>query len=202
MRFSLFLIFLVYATSPAAQTADMTASRLAELGVLAERILAVETGSVPEALTRAMLAQETIRGDAPLSEQVAGMNLGAMRSLERKSAVMVLSRLLEERASPRRIAKIYAATVYYGRNCYGHENAVRGLARQRPDSAGDDVWLALAALPRSPSLYLRDRSALRARVDRIIDAMEAGNLIDEEVAATLRGQKLANVDSGRGCTGR
>lgn len=183
-----------------AQVAERFENRMEELGVLADRIVGVETGRVPEALTLAILAHNSLDSERPISEQLAGMNLGAMRMLERRTTVMHLSRLLEERASERELAGVYAATVFYGRNCYGYADAVRGLARQRIESAGDDVWLALAALPRSPSLYLRDRSALKARVDLTIDQMEAQNMVTSEVAERLRDLKLANVDSGRGCS--
>lgn len=201
MRGLIFLFLLFALPLPVvAQVADLSKKRMAELDLVADQILAIETGRVPEALTLALLALNSLEGARPLSEQVAGMNIGAMRSLERKATVTVLSRLLEERATQRELAAIYAATVFFGRNCYGFDAAVRGLARQRPERAGDDVWLALAALPRSPSLYLRDRSVLKARVDKIIDEMEEQELVTPGVADRLRDLKLANVDSGKGCS--
>ncbi|NND41147.1 MAG: hypothetical protein HKO04_03625 [Silicimonas sp.] len=196
------IILLVLPLAVAAQTGDLSEKRLAELRVIADRIALIETGDVPDMLVNAVFAANGTRGERPLADQVAGMNLGAMRTLERKAAVIALAAFLRERISERAIAEVYAATVYYGRNCYGYVDAVRWLARRTPDRAGDNVWLALAALPRSPSLYLRDRSALKARVAVIVTEMEAQNLVGSDAAERLRGLPLANIDSGKGCSGR
>ena len=79
---------------------------------------------------------------------------------------------------------------------------MRGLARQHPARADDEVWLALAALPRSPSWYLSDRSALKARVALIVDELETSKLVSKAEAGRLRGLPLASVDTGGGCSGR
>lgn len=185
-----------------AQERGLGEARLAELRGLADQIALIEAGSVPEALVRAFLAVEGTRGERGLSAQLAAMHLGAMRTLERRAAETALAAMIEDNLSPREVAGVYAATVYYGRNCYGYTDAVRGLARRAPQNAGDAVWLALAALPRSPSLYLRDRSALRARVEVIIDEMEVQAQVDSTIAERLRELPLANIDSGKGCSGR
>lgn len=191
-----------FAEGATAQSADLPEKRLVELERLAERIALIETGDVPEMLVLASMAFAELPGERPVVEQVAGLHLGAMRTLERKASVKALRGFLENRLSPEGIARIYAATVFYGRNCFGYEDAVRGLARRTPASAGDAVWLALAALPRSPSFYLGDRSALRARVAMIVDEMEASRLVGKAEAERLRDLPLANVDTGNGCSGR
>lgn len=196
------ILCLFAATAGVAQSSALSEKRLEEILKIADRIAATAPGSAPEVLLDATLALGTVQGERPLAEQVAGMNLGPMRTLERKAAVAALAEGLEERLSPRDIAAIYASSVYYGRNCYGHADAARGLARLTPERAGDGVWLALAALPRSPTLYLGDRSALRARVALIINAMEAAGLASAREAARLRALPLANIDSGQGCSGR
>lgn len=201
-RFVVVFALLVWPVAVVAQSGALAEKRLVELQRLADRIALIDTRDVPEMLIKATLAANDTGGDRPLAEQVAGMNLGPMRTLERKAAVSALAIYLEERMSPRSIAGIYAATVYYGRNCYGYVDAVRGLARKTPKRAGDAVWLGLAALPRSPSLYLRDRSALKARVAAIVNALEAQNLVGSRAAGRLRELRMANIDSGKGCSGR
>ncbi|NNE86579.1 MAG: hypothetical protein HKN27_00760, partial [Silicimonas sp.] len=121
-------------------------------------------------------------------------------SMERKAFTVALTTMLGERLSPGRIAALYAAKAYYGRNCYGHVDAVFGLTRKTPQTADDAVWLALAALPRSPSLYLRNRSALRIRVKTIIDEMHSSNSITEQTAQRLENLPIANLSVGKGCS--
>ena len=181
---------------------DLSKKSLVQLEQLAERIALIDPGEVPNVLLLATLAFAELPGERPLAEQVAALHLGAMQSLERKASVLALRGFLEEQLSQEAIARIYAATTFYGRNCYGFEDAVRGLARQHPARADDEVWLALAALPRSPSWYLSDRSALKARVALIVDELETSKLVSKAEAGRLRGLPLASVDTGGGCSGR
>ena len=135
-----------------------------------------------------------------LTRQLARLHLGAMPTLERRAAETALARFLGERLSPSDIVRVYAASVYYGRNCYGYRDASAGLAAKWHAQAGDEVWLALAALPRSPSWYLRDRTALAGRVDSIISEMFEAGLISEETAERLESLPKANLHAGTGCS--
>lgn len=201
MRLLLLAGLALFPMAAAAQS-DLSKKALAQLDALADRIALVDPGEVPETLLLATLAFAELPGERPLAEQVAGLHLGAMEALERKASVLALAGYLDDRLSREAIARVYAATIFYGRNCYGYQDAVRGLARRTPSSAEDEVWLALAALPRSPSWYLTDRSALKARVALIVDAMETSNLVTKARADRLRDLPLASVDSGGGCSGR
>jgi membrane peptidoglycan carboxypeptidase len=123
-----------------------------------------------------------------------------MPLFQRNSSEQALAEYLGERMSAREIAEAYAAMVYFGRNCYGYQSAVQGLARTTAERADDATWLALAALPRSPSFYLRDRSALKDRVSGIIADMQSAGLVDGAEAERLKSLPLASVDIGPGCS--
>ena len=161
---------------------------------------------MPELLLKALIAAEDPAHlkrsleTSNLTKQLARMHLGAMRTLERQAAETALASYLAERMSPTEVARAYAALVYYGRNCFGYRDAAIGLARKTPERAEDAIWLALAALPRSPSFYLRDRAALRDRVATLVSAMENAGLVDAEEAKRLDSLPLASVDVGVGCS--
>ena len=208
IRIVLVLTLAVAAWPAGAQQAVLSEMTLALLGKMADEVPPTETGTAPDILLRATIAANEPRhmtrppARSALTRQLAHMNLvelGAMRTLERTAYADALTAMLADRLSPGRIVAIYAATVYYGRNCYGYAAASTGLARKTVDEADDAVWLALAALPRSPTWYLRDRVALKDRVEMIIEEMEAASLISEESARRLDALPIASVDVGRGC---
>lgn len=192
----------------AAQQQTLPESRMQELRQIVDEIAAIETGPVPDLLLRATIAAtepdhlSRTPTRSALTRQLANMRLerlGALRTLERETHQTALATLLGERLSAGKIAAVYTVTVYYGRNCHGYADAARGLARQDPADADDSVWLALAALPRSPTWYLRDRVALKDRIADIIDRMEDANLVSEDTAERLENLPTANLDAGNGC---
>lgn len=205
IRIALFILASLLPLAAAAQE-RLSDKALNQLRVTADQIAAIEPGRVPDILLRAIIAAEQrdhlsrAAANSRVTRQLASMHLGAMPSLRREAAEDALSAFLGERMSPADIARVYASVVYFGRNCYGYRNAVQGLARRTADRADETVWLALAALPRSPSFYLRDRSALRARVSRIIADMRAAGLVDSAEAERLDSLPLADVDIGPGCS--
>jgi membrane peptidoglycan carboxypeptidase len=161
---------------------------------------------VPELLLKALIAAEDPAHlkrspeTSNLTKQLARLHLGAMPTLQRQAAETALATFMAENMTPTEIARAYAALVYYGRNCFGYRDAAIGLARKTPERAEDGIWLALAALPRSPSFYLRDRAALRDRVETLLSAMKSAGLIDAEDARRLESLPLASVDVGEGCS--
>ena len=198
----------IFALPLAAQSDRLSDKARAELAAVAAAVAARDPGPVPEILVLATIAAsqsdhlERDPSESRLTRQLARMHLGAMPTLQRKDHETALANLLGERLEARRIAEIYAATVYYGRNCHGYSDAVRGLARLTPDRAGEAVWLALAALPRSPTLYLGNRVALKDRVALIVAAMEDAGLVGAAEAERLDALPLAHVDAGIGCSSR
>ena len=191
---------------PASAQTRLSDKALDQLRTTASEVAAVETGQVPELLLKALIAAEDPAHlkrsleTSNLTKQLARMHLGAMRTLERQAAETALASYLAKRMSPTEVARAYAALVYYGRNCFGYRDAAIGLARKTPERAEDAIWLALAALPRSPSFYLRDRAALRDRVGTLVSAMENAGLIDAQEAKRLDSLPLASVDVGVGCS--
>jgi membrane peptidoglycan carboxypeptidase len=205
MRLTVFLLVVLLPVSAAAQS-GLSEKSLTRLQGIADQIAAAEPGAVPKILVAAIIAAEAsdhLRREPAASRltlQLAGMHLGSMSSLQREAAEGALAGYLGERMTATEIAEAYASMVYFGRNCYGYRNAVQGLARSTAERADDATWLALAALPRSPSFYLRDRSALKDRVSRIIADMQVAGLVDGARAERLKSLPLASVDTGPGCS--
>lgn len=183
----------------------------AALGILtkaADETAAIEVPPVPKMLLLATIAAtdpkhlDRAAHQSQLTLQLARLHLvgTSATTFERKAFETALAELLGARLTPRQIAEVYAATVYYGRNCYGFVDAAGGLARTSPSRATDGVWLGLAALPRSPTLYLGSRVALKARVADIIEVLRVAGLVNEAEAERLSALPLANIDSGNGCS--
>lgn len=191
---------------PAAAQSRLSEKALDQLRATASEVAAVETGQVPELLLKALIAAEDPAHlkrspeTSNLTKQLARLHLGAMPTLQRQAAETALAAFLAENMTPTEIARAYAALVYYGRNCFGYRDAAIGLARKSPDRAEDEIWLALAALPRSPSFYLRDRAALRDRVGTLVTRMKNAGLLSAEDARRLESLPLASVDVGEGCS--
>ena len=204
MLAALFAVCLI--ALPAWAQTRLSDKALEQLRATATEVAAVETGQVPELLLKALIAAEDPAHmkrspeTSNLTKQLARLHLGAMPTLQRQAAENALATFLAERLSPSDIARTYAALVYYGRNCFGYRDAAIGLARKTPERAEDAIWLALAALPRSPSFYLRDRAALRDRVETLVTGMKNAGLIDAEEAKRLDSLPLASVDVGVGCS--
>lgn len=201
--FLIALLTLTFSNPALAQLSERTTT---ELRNAADRIALIEPGPVPDLLFKAIIAAEQpdhlnrSPENSRLTRQLARLHLGAMPTLERRAAETALAKFIGERLSPGDIVRVYAATVYYGRNCYGYRDTSAGLAAEWHTQAGDDVWLALAALPRSPSWYLRDRTALAGRVDFIISEMFDAGLIEKKTAERLESLPKANLHAGKGCS--
>lgn len=189
-----------------AAQSELSEKTLQQLDQIADQIALIDPGPVPEILIAALIAAEEPQhlrrapATSRLTLQLADMHLGAMPTLKRTAAKEALATGLGNRMNPTEIVRTYAALIYFGRNCYGYRSAVQGLARSTVQRADDAVWLALAALPRSPSFYLTDRAALRDRVRSIIDAMADARLVDADQAEKLKSLPLASVDTGAGCS--
>lgn len=206
MKRLILCLALVCLPAMSAAQSGLSDKSLAQLQEIADQIAGLETGPIPAVLVAALIAAEERThltrppATSKLTRQVASMHLGSMQSLKRRAAELALADYLGARMTPARIAEVYASRVYFGRNCYGYQNAVQGLARTTVERADDAVWLALAALPRSPSFYLRDRAALKDRVSGIVHDMQAAGLVDATQAERLKELPLASVDTGPGCS--
>ncbi len=199
---SLLVFFL--AAQAQAETREAALARLTEA---ADSIAAVEPGSVPLMLLKAVIAanqsdhltREPAR--SALTRSLVGQWLTKTPTQQLRAELDMLSALVGERISPRRVAEIHSATVFYGRNCRGFAEAAEGIADVPVGEASDAVWLALAALPRAPSVYLGNRGALKDRVRYIIDEMKHARLVDAKEAERLSDLPVANLDRGPGCFG-
>ena len=202
----LVLIALAALAIPASAQNRLSEQTHQSLRAAADQIAAIVPGRVPELLVKAIMAAEQpdhlerAPAKSSLTQQLARMHLGAMPTLEQKSAEAALATYIGERMTPRDIVRTYAATVYFGRNCFGFADASSGLARKWYSEAEAEIWLALAALPRAPSWYLRDRTALATRVDDIFSEMLDAGLIEEREAQRLERLPIANLHAGKGCS--
>ncbi len=192
---------LLFAMAANAQVSTRDAARLA---TIADQLAATETGPVPPLLTLAIIAAHEpthLLRDTATSQitlQLAGPHIGARPTLKRNAHLEALMALLAERMEPQRIAEVFAATAYYGRNCRGYAQAARGLAGAPPEQAPDEVWLGLASLIRSPAWYLSDRTALRERVLEILSVFAASGMLNQADLDHLAALPIARFE-GKGC---
>lgn len=121
------------------------------------------------------------------------------RALEQRADVFARSALLGERLSPEEVARVYIGRVFYGKGCFGHEQALAGLFGSTPATASEMTLVTLAALPRRPLWYREEPDLLAARVAEILAAMEAWGMIGEDQPRALRNAPIPDITKARGC---
>src|SRR5882724_3150479 len=137
---------------------------------------------------------DVVRGASTITQQLArGLFLTRERTWARKVREIAIALLLERRYSKERILEAYLNTVYLGQE---RDAAVLGVAAGDRHLLGKDVSVLrldeaalLAAAIRAPNRVYSDAPALvRARRDRVLDAMVAQGIATEREArfATAR----------------
>ncbi len=182
---------------PVAGSADKTASRddspavspryLAALVQFEDRHFYVHNGvslpSIARAVVQNARSGRVVSGGSTITMQTIRLSRpGAPRNLGEKVLEALLALRLELRCSKNEILSLYAAHAPFGGNVVGVEAASwRYFGR----SAAELSWAeaaTLAVLPNSPSLIHpgRNRSALKAKRDRLLDRLYNIGLIDAE----------------------
>ncbi|MBI5490597.1 MAG: penicillin-binding protein 1C [Deltaproteobacteria bacterium] len=139
----------------------------------------VDVLAVGRAVVQDVLAGEVVSGASTITMQLAKLLRGGGRTLGNKFLEAALARKLERTFDKRRILEEYLNRLPYGNDLEGIEAASWGYFRKSAHDLSLGEAAALAALPRSPTLYdpYRQASQLRARRDRVLDRMLAAGAI-------------------------
>jgi penicillin-binding protein 1B len=147
--------------------------------------LGVDVLAVTRAAFQNAREGDVVRGASTITQQLArGLFLTRERTWTRKVREVAIAFFLEVRYSKERILEAYLNTVYLGQE---RDAAVLGVAAGARHLLGKDISVLrldeaalLAAAIRAPNRVYTDESALvRARRDRVLDAMVAQGVATE-----------------------
>lgn len=126
-------------------------------------------------------AGRVVSGGSTITMQVARMAMGnRSRTIWNKLAEVLLALRLELRCSKNEIMEMYAANAPFGGNVVGLEAAAWRWYGRAPATLGWGECATLAVLPNAPSRMHpgRNRDALRAKRDRLLQRLLAAHRID------------------------
>lgn len=126
-------------------------------------------------------AGRTVSGGSTITMQVARMARGdRTRSYGQKLIEMLLALRIELRCSKDKILSLYAANAPFGGNVVGLEAAAWRWYGRAPKDLGWGECATLAVLPNAPARMHpgRNRDALRAKRDRLLDRLLVVHAID------------------------
>jgi len=126
-------------------------------------------------------AGRTVSGGSTLTMQVARMARGdRTRSYGQKLIEMLIAFRIEVRCSKDEILGLYAANAPFGGNVVGLEAAAWRWYGRAPNDLGWGECATLAVLPNAPAQLHpgRNRDALRAKRDRLLDRLLIVHAID------------------------
>ncbi len=139
---------------------------------------------------------ERAKGGSTITQQVAkNILIGNEYSVTRKLKEMVLARRIEGVLTKQQILELYLNEIPLGRQSFGVEAAAQAYFGK---SVGE-LTLAqnafLAALPRGPEIYGREKYADRAleRRNWVIDQMVRNGVVSEAEAAQAKSQPLGII---------
>ena len=161
--------------------------------------LGLHPGVDPSALVRALWLnareQRLVSGASTLAMQLARLGYDLPRSLPGKLAQLVLAPFLTFRLGSHGVLEAYVNLAPFGRDVRGAAAASRAYFGKplRDLTVGEQV--ALACLPRGPSLYdpYRHPRRLLARRAHVLSLMEARGALTHEQASAAAGEKLELV---------
>ena len=139
---------------------------------------------------------ERAKGGSTITQQVAkNILIGNEYSITRKLKEMVLARRIEGVLSKEQILELYLNEIPLGRQSFGVEAAAQAYFGK----SVADLTLAenafLAALPRGPEIYGRDKYAARAleRRNWVLDQMVSNGAVTASAAAQAKAQPLGLI---------
>lgn len=139
---------------------------------------------------------ERAKGGSTITQQVAkNILIGNEYSVTRKLKEMVLARRIEGVLTKQQILELYLNEIPLGRQSFGVEAAAQAYFGK---SVGE-LTLAenafLAALPRGPEIYGRDKYAARAieRRNWVIDQMVRNGAVSQAAGAQAKSQPLGVI---------
>lgn len=120
-------------------------------------------------------------GASTLTQQlVKNAILTPERTVTRKIKEIILSIRLEQKYTKDQILKIYFNEIPYGSTNYGVESAAQSYFGKTVSDLDLQEAATLAGLPRAPSIYLRNKDALKNRRDFVLGRMHAEGYITAE----------------------
>ena len=137
-------------------------------------------------------------GASTLTQQlVKNAILTNERTLTRKIKEIILSLRLEQKYSKEQILKIYFNEIPYGSTNYGVEAAAQSYFGKSVSKLNLEEIAILAGMPKAPSRYLSDPSALKLRRDFVLERMMREGFISEEEARATQ-EKPINLSQNLG----
>lgn len=154
-------------------------------------------GIDPAALARALVynasAKRIVTGGSTITMQVARLSrAGKGRTYAEKLIEAFMAIRLELTRTKREILRLYAANAPYGGNVVGIEAASWRYFGRPADELSWAEAAVLAVLPNNPGLVHpgRNRDALKAKRDRLLEALRAGGAFDAETLALAKNEPL------------
>jgi penicillin-binding protein 1C len=153
-------------------------------------------GVDPIAFARAvylnMKHRSIVSGGSTISMQVIRISRNKPRNIFQKLYEMILSFRLEIGYSKKEILSLYANHAPFGGNVVGLQTAAWRYFGRSAEQLSWGEAAGLAVLPNSPSLVRPDknRNALKAKRDRLLDQMEASGLIDAPTCALSKQEPI------------
>lgn len=112
------------------------------------------------------------------------------RSYSRKLKEIILSLRLEQKYDKNQILKIYFNEIPYGSTNYGVESAAQDYFGKSVSELNLAECATLAGLPRAPTTYLNNLTALKNRRDTVLERMFEEKYITREEADTAQAEPL------------
>lgn len=144
---------------------------------------------------------ERIPGGSTITQQfIKNALLTPERSISRKVKEAILSLELERRYSKNQILEFYLNQVPYGSIYYGVESASQHYFQKSAKNLTISEAATLAALPQSPSRYLKNEEARNERKDWVLDRMAKLGFITKDEAELAKDEKITLQDASEQMT--
>ncbi len=156
----------------------------------------IDPVGIVRALKQNSRANGVVSGGSTLTMQVIRMSRRAKsRSLWQKIVEMIWATRLELRCSKSEILSLYADNAPFGGNVVGLEAASWRYFGKKPSLLSWAESAVLAVLPNSPALLHpgRNRSALLAKRNRLLDRLEVAHVIDAVTCQLAKEEPLPDA---------
>ena len=136
-------------------------------------------------------------GASTLTQQlIKNAVVGNEHSVFRKLKEAILAIRLEKKYSKDQILKLYLNEIPYGSTNYGIEAASQSYFHKSSKDLTITESATLAAIPKAPSMYLKDLDALRNRRDLVLSLMYDQGYITEQEKKEAQGIALRIFRTG------
>ena len=134
------------------------------------------------------------QGGSTITQQVIkNVFLTTEKKIERKMKEFLLAIKLEKQLSKEEILEMYLNTISYGGVSYGIAEASKSFYGKKPSDLTIAESAYLAAIPKAPTYYSpygRNKKALEARKDQVLQLMLRHNLITREEYREARKEEV------------